>query len=164
MEADKKKAVSRRTMRVATTFTGVAVFAVGFAATATADAQGTTARTGHRPLGDHLRRIRPLTLQEGRCSAEYASHFLHVGWHTSIGWGVECFGGVGAENIFGGSVSKYCGGNNIGFIEGTNNARAFESSPFGSATKYTKIRYKQFILSGELISAYSGENKCPEHP
>jgi hypothetical protein len=152
----------RKTMKVATTFTGVAACAAAFAPAATA------ATTGHQlpyknapvtaPHG-----VRPGISERGGCPGG-TSNWFHVGYAKVQD---TCFGFKGT---FSGSpvyyATSFCGGNNTGWIAGylDGGAGAHYFTYFGHGTTYAHIpgtsASEPLAITQVHISGWSGGDKC----
>lgn len=154
MKPSIKKAISGKTMRVATTFTGAAACAVAFGPPAMAG----TVHSAHQPA---LERLRPRSVVGESCRPG-TSHWLHLANNKQSD---RCFGFSGTLHVSYYTTS-YCGGTNYGWIAGI-----YDSSKqheyftyFGPGTTYAHIpgtsRYKLVLIESEHISRWKGTDKC----
>jgi hypothetical protein len=141
-----KKAVSSRTMRVATAFTGAATCAVAFTPTA---AQAAT--------------IRPANTRMGNCLSGNQSTWLHI---ITADHSIFCLGGRGIYSLHGAqqSVSSFCGGNNSGHLISfySEYAGPFEI-PFYAGTyynQYGKNNFGPYHAFEVSISKWHGGDEC----
>jgi hypothetical protein len=172
MDALSGKSKSRRSMRVATIFTGVAAVTVGV--TQAANAQD-VAHPAAKPTAEHAgRAVRPDGKIDG--SIQYfgscaASH-VHPNWlHISTGGnrliganfiGSTCFGFAGIyASPPGAGIYGECGGNNYGYIDGRNKGKTV-SITFGPGTTYREFSWSHY--SEVLITKWKGTDGCPEAP
>ena len=133
MDAARTKSRPRRSMRVATIFTGVAAATVGMTQVANAqDAAHPAAKQASKHIG---RSIRPAGRYDGSIRVVSGCHehgtdknWLHLstGYYTTgntqTSW---CYGYKGAyESPPGVGVNRECGGNNHGYLAGTNDGRS----------------------------------------
>jgi hypothetical protein len=160
MDAARTKSRPRRSMRVATIFTGVA--ACTFGATQVANAQD--AARVERAVPDHklYGSIRYAYL----CGARDSDRtWLHYGTYDStyapdVSW---CFGYKGlSESPPGVGIYSECGGNNHGFLAGITATGAEWSTSFGPGTTYRKLDKAHLI--DVLITSWSGNDKCGSAP
>jgi hypothetical protein len=169
MKPSIKKAASRKTVRLATTFTGAAACAFAFVPAA-------TAATGHPVTAGpgHQGGIRPDLGIDYSCPAG-TEHWVHLALNNTKDY---CVGGRGAHPFPLGKspvIHGLCGGNNSGVITGSyvSNTRAAAFGhgnrhgfrPFGNAVisfgpgdKYRGI--SAFLVSSVDIFNYSGTDKC----
>lgn len=161
----------RKSMRVATIFTGVAAATVGMAPVA--NAQGATP-AAHKSTPRHsarqLRRAAvPASSHYGRIQispwcAEPASspahpHWLHVWVGSPRGEGgreMDCYGYTGTWfSPPGIGISSECGGNNFGVLAGSGGAWDFH---FHQGTTYHGLFKRNWDVLG--ISGWAGNDKC----
>jgi hypothetical protein len=131
---------TKKTVRLATTFTGVAAFAP-------------TALAGALPpVGPHLI---PNTITVKACSAPGTSHWLHL----ALGHSGDCLGGTGfiAIDI---SISKFCGGNNSGTIRGNSVHGARVPHNFHHGTTYALLHSRYRVTSVDM-DGFAGTDRCP---
>jgi hypothetical protein len=161
---------SKRTLRVATVFTGVAAVAVGMAQAANAQdaaqpaAKQTTTLPG-RAIGEAVR-------ISGSIRSAWNCHYfgedpswLHVSTLAdSYGpYMSACFGGKGIMHSPPGSgLFAECGGNNKGYINGNSNGGTIESVGFGPGTTYRKVYMAHY--DDVVITGWTGADKCPATP
>jgi hypothetical protein len=159
-----KKSTAAKTMRVATTFTGVAACAAAFAPAATAvthptDATGATIPYRPVPVVKHLHRAGttpafPISgsIRSASCTTA-RKNWLHVQWYSISGAGpfLTCFGFKGAFSTFI-AMAKQCGGNNHG---------DFWPGPltYGPGTTYRNFNPRRFV-SVITDSGWAGTNAC----
>jgi hypothetical protein len=158
-----KPEIKRRagqTMRVATTFTGVAACAAAFAPAAMAGT-GVTGGDGHTVLVDRTPRIRPADTTSGSCRAG-TSNWLHLGF--SHGAGDWCFGDRGTLSSPNGYplgyYTSYCGGNNTGSFWGESAGGTYKHVKFGHGTTYAHIKSGVFTVYSVTIKSWSQNDKC----
>jgi hypothetical protein len=156
MKSSIKKAVSGKTMRVATTFTGAAACAAAFAAPAAAG----TAHVAQPMLKGVQQGVRP-DITGGNCPGH--STYLHLGYAYQRG--SYCFGGKGKlhDSVL---ATSFCGGNNIGWIKGyyyDDNTKSYFTY-FHQGNYYAHIpgtsNYDPLIVVSEYISKWSGHSGC----
>ena len=163
-------AKSRRTLRVATVFTGVAAVAVGMAQAANAqDGAAPAAKQASRHLG---RAISQAVRIDGSIRSVVNCAFLNEDptWlHISTinsGFGhyiSVCFGYKGImESPPGSGMYAECGGNNKGYIDGESGGGTIESTSFGPGTTYRKVHMSHY--DDVLITGWTGDDKCPGTP
>jgi hypothetical protein len=150
----------KKTMRVATTFTGAAACAVAFNPAAMA----ATGHPGARP-GDQLLRVangnRRLSgsIRQGACTD---SNWLHIRQPDNSG---TCFGFKGLLLLSPWpNMRAFCGGNNSGYIWGYDNLHSYEVYyHFGHGTYYYNLpkSEKYFYVSEVGIAGWAGGDKCP---
>jgi hypothetical protein len=145
------KTASRKTMRVATMFTGATACAVAFTPAA---AQAAT--------------IRPATTTPGSCRGPNQSHWLHIIDQQSY----YCVGGVtpgigrGYRPTGGHTeVYSFCGGNNSGFFLSSPGEINGNAKWYGHGTtynQYAKYNYGHpYYAVSVSISRWSGNDTCP---
>jgi hypothetical protein len=168
MDALSGKSKSRRSMRVATIFTGVAAVTVGV--TQAANAQD-VAHPAAKPTAEHAgRAMRPDGRVDG--SIEYYGscagdgvdpHWLHI---STAGLpffgrniiGSACFGFAGIYSSPPGTgIYGECGGGNYGYIDGENRGKIV-SLAFGPATTYRHFTWSHY--DDVLISKWKGNDTC----
>jgi len=173
MGATSSKSRPRKSMRVATIFTGVATCTVGM--TQVANAQDAVhAAAGHTI--NHTGRVIP----EGRSygSIRYSENcgnqsidktWLHVSTNNSsayanyITYVSYCFGYFGLWGSPPGIGINYeCGGNNYGLLVGVTASGRKWSTGFGPGTTYRKL--EEAHLDGVFINSWAGNDKCPKPP
>jgi len=157
-----KKTASGKTMRVATTFTGVAACAALFATPAMAGAaQPNAARPGHQPrLDGKALGLRPLNTQLGHCF--YSPTWVHFVRYN----GDVCFGFVGTWSVPPGSglsTSSICGGNNYGWYAGWSKTGhgAFHTANFRQGTTFAHLPWPGTAsITVVHISGWKGSDSC----
>jgi hypothetical protein len=144
MTLDIKKAASRKTMRVATMFTGAAACAVAFTPAAHAA---------------NLDPVRPANTEWGDCQGANQSHWLHIVTNQSI----FCLGDRGIINVgvhpYGLPVYSYCGGNNSGWFLYSGRELKF----YSGTTYNTYARNHDWVPLGVIsvsISTWHGNDTC----
>jgi hypothetical protein len=153
----------KKTMRVATTFTGAAACAVAFNPAAMAATGQPAAQPGHE---QHLRRMAIAgntrlsgSIRQGSCAK---SHWLHI---KSKYNGGECFGFRGLLLLSPyPNMRAFCGGNNSGYIWGNDNLHSYQVyQHFGRGTTYYSLpkSVAYFYASEVGIAGWSGTNTCP---
>jgi hypothetical protein len=142
-------------MRVATVFTGVAT-AAAFAVPANAQTAATL-----RPALGAARDIR-----SGDCHS--SPHFFTIYGHLDGYVFPEywCFGGMGGKAVVDKAYS-YCGGNNVGYINGTTESgkrltdrRFHQSSNFYAFKAEFGFPSSYLNISKVYISAWTGSQSC----
>ena len=148
----------KKTMRVATTFTGAAACAAAFAPTA---ATAATAQHGHQIRLDGTRHgVQPdagITFKS-QCPGG-TSNWLHIAWAGNHG--DACLGGVGSVSFstHAPGIKGWCGGNNIGIILSRNGQHSYS---FGHGTTYLyNIKPDPFPIGAVLMDGWKGNDKCP---
>ena len=135
MKTGVKKALSGKSMRVATTFTGVAACTVAFAPTANAS-----------------------SLRNRSCSRG-TSNWLHI----ALSRGDTCWGFKGYDNTES-PFSRYCGGTNYGWFKWNSPYGTHATVHFGPGKTYAYVGgspYYPLIMSEVRINSWSGNDKCP---
>jgi hypothetical protein len=152
MKPSIRKAVTGKSVRLTTTFTGAAACAGAFMPIAM---NGTGQPAAPQP-GHHCRIN---TIKEGGCDLTNRSHWMHMGTVALT----QCWGGKGAAhtnpNPF--VMISFCGGNNSGFIYGTNTRGKASSIFFGHGTHYVHPKSYPFDASFVSIIGFGGTDKCP---
>ncbi len=165
----------RKSMRVATIFTGVAA-TVGV--TQAADAQAapsTTVKPASRHTGQVVRpaghRISGSIQYYESCASGVRHAVVHPTWlHVSTahsgGYGLigvsVCFGFKGIYSSPPGTgMQAECGGNNYGYIDGTNKGRTV-SIHFGPGTTYRNVTWSHY--DDVLITSWKGNDTCGRAP
>jgi hypothetical protein len=170
MDAASSRPRSRRSMRVATIFTGVAACTFG-AATQVANAQEAIPHAaGHAAQG--IGRAMPDSKVYGSiryvpiCGYRGSRRtWLHYETYQSYylpdySW---CFGYKGlSESPPGVGIYSECGGNNHGLLVGVNAAGDKWSTGFGPGTTYRKLN--EAHLDAIFINSWTGNDKCGEAP
>ena len=155
----------KRTMRVATTFTGAACTVAAFNNPA---AMAGTGRPAAQPGYQHnVPRIvggnTPLSgsIRVGNCADTNASHWLHI---ESPYNGGSCYGYRGLLLLSPWpNMRAYCGGNNSGVIWGWDNLHSYEVYvTFGQGTTYAHLpKSNEWFYISELgIEGWHGNDKC----
>jgi hypothetical protein len=147
----------KKSMRVATIFTGIAACTVGMAYGGLAyggTAQAATVK--HTPKGIGLTN-KPAYRTSGNIEEVVScgtNTWLHV---ESKSGGSFCFGFRGTS-VPTNEVGMYaqCGGNNYGWLS---SARGHRATPFYRGTTYRELRWPH--LSRVHISGWGGTEKCP---
>jgi hypothetical protein len=148
---------SKRTMRVATVFTGIAACTAGMAAygTTAQAATHTTVKPTVKPA------VRPAVRTPGRVSGSIrevtscgSNTWLHV--MSEDNFGSFCFGFRGTS-IPTNETGMYaqCGGNNYGWLSSLRGSRFVT---FGKGTTYRTLNWPH--LSYVHISGWTGTDKC----
>ena len=158
MNPSPKKA-ARKTVRVATTFTGAAACAVTFAPMAHAGTVQPTAQPGYRAhqVRVNLDRVPGIhaTITNGDCLGTNQSHWFHIANSASV----TCFGGTGTVTLVPDFfISAECGGNNKGYISGSG-PTGHRKITWNHGTTYRNIG--PFSVSKVHMSGFSGNDKCP---
>jgi hypothetical protein len=151
----------RKSMRVATIFTGVAAVTVGMTQVANAQeithparaiAQGT-------PISGNIK-------STWNCAYFNEDHtWLHVSTLAdSYGpYMSACFGGKGIMHSPQGSgLFAECGGNNKGYIDGNSDGGKIESTAFGPGTTYRNVYMAHY--DDVVITGWTGTDTCPKTP
>jgi hypothetical protein len=171
---------SRKSMRVATIFTGVAACTAGMAQVANAQ---DVAHAAVKPASKHVgRTIHPAAVPANQGSIRHASAcgyrgvdptWLHVSTNFLLGESrggspnytyitSVCFGYKGAYSSPPGiGINAECGGNNHGWLGGVNGGASVFAS-FKAGTTYRDL-YWSHLLAVD-ISGWGGTDKCPEAP
>jgi hypothetical protein len=168
MNAASGKPKRKTSMRVATVFTGVAAAMVGVTQAANAQDAGhamakPTARQAVRPAG----RLNGSIRESGNCTAisDRYPTWLHVATKFFPSTNVmdsACFGGKGIYSSPPGvGIYGECGGNNYGYIDGTNNNTTV-SMHFVPGTTYHLFKWAHY--DDVLITSWKGTDKCPVIP
>lgn len=153
MKQSIRKAVSGRTMRVATTFTGAAACAVAFTPLAMAG----TAHVAHQPA---LKGMRPDIYDEA-CKGG-TSHWLHLANNKGSDWCFGYSGTISADYL----ATSYCGGTNHGWIQGQYDSAQEKGyfAYFGPGNTYAHMKgasqHKPVIIESVHITSWSGNDKC----
>jgi len=165
----------RRSMRVATIFTGVAAATIGVAQVANAQAVRPANAQDHRPatMGG-MRGMRPAAaLSSIRSSIDCTGngkdpHWLHVSTAFLDPFGgshvvSQCFGFKGYYVSPPKTVGAFaeCGGTNHGFLVGAYGGRS-KSFFYGPGTTYHTLNWSH--LYGVDINSWTGNDACPEAP
>jgi len=172
MDAAGSKSRPRRSMRVATIFTGVAACTVG-TATQVAYAQDAghtaarlTPRHGARTMDSRSYGSIRLAYECGVNGVDKT--WLHVSTTIDIGPDVYeytsiCFGYFGLWNSppYTG-IRAECGGNNYGLLVGVTGAGRKWSAPYGPGTTYRTLN--EAHLNAVFINSWAGGDKCPIAP
>jgi hypothetical protein len=166
------KSKPKRAMRVATIFTGVAAATVGV--TQAANAQDVAHAVAKPTLRHTERAIRPAGRRIDGSIQYYVScgnagvhpTWLHVSTNTSGGYGPQgisvCFGFKGIYSSPPGTgMNAECGGNNYGYINGSNNGDIV-SDHFGPGTGYRAIKWSHY--DDILITSWAGNDQCKRAP
>jgi hypothetical protein len=171
MTAASSKSRPRKSMRVATIFTGVAAATIGM--TQVAQAQETAhpaARPTPRNNGRFVRpaeRVSGSIRQDSDCANRgIDKNWLHVSTNTSFSenpYQSICFGfrGMSVSPPYIG-INAECGGNNHGYLAGlAANGRSWFSS-FGPGTTYRKLVEPH--LNEVYIRSWTGTDACGKPP
>lgn len=172
MDALSGKSKSKRSMRVATIFTGVAAVTVGV--TQAANAQD-VAHPATKPTAKHAgHAVRPDGRFDGSIGyfASCAASHVHPNWlHVSTGGlpffgegivGSACFGFAGIYSSPPGTgIFAERGGNNYGYINGENDGKIV-STAFGPGTTYRRFTWSHY--DDVLITKWTGKDACPAAP
>jgi hypothetical protein len=153
---------SRKSMRVATLFTGVAACTLG-TATQVAHAQDAAPTV---PAGKSYGSIR----YSQNCGNQGIDKtWLHVSTNNSSPYASQipytsfCFGYKGLWGSPPGIGINYeCGGNNHGLLVGVTAAGRKWSTGFGPGTTYRTLH--EAHLDGVFINSWTGDDKCPKPP
>jgi hypothetical protein len=162
------KSRTRKLMRVATTFTGVAACTAGMVQAVNAQdvAQAAPKHIGRtaRPAGRLAGSIRSAVA----CGYEGTDKtWLHVSttneWSSGYEYTSVCFGYKGefSSPPFTG-IRAECGGNNKGTLFGTVDDGYSTSIGFGPGTTYRTIGWSHFDLV--TINGWTGTDTCPQAP
>ena len=165
------KSRTRKSMRVATLFTGAAAATVGM--TQVANAQE-TAHSAAKPSSKHIgRAMRPdaaaTTIESAVACGAGRSHgnWLHVSTTVYLQYGSYfytsfCYGFKGTiYSPQGTGARAECGGNNYGYLAGYVKAGAWALS-FKPGTTYRAVNKSH--LSTVHISSWKGTDACGEAP
>jgi hypothetical protein len=160
MKPSARKAVPGKTMRVATTFTGAVACAAAFAPTAMAG-------TAH--VMQPARGLLPDTtasINATRCTPG-TSHYFHLGDEDAA----SCFYGSGTFDVNHEPATSFCGGNNIGWLDGVLGSPNFGKpyrTTFHQGTFYAHIpgttAVSPLFVSFVHISKWSGHDTCTNNP
>jgi hypothetical protein len=150
---------TKKTMRVATTFTGAAACAFAFAPTAMAGAQPGVAHGGRQPLPrGNNRNVRPDKITYDLSCPGGTSNWVHLAYYSG---GDACLGFTGYSALSPIPVIKgWCGGNNKGVLYGISKNGARRSHPFGHGHTYATIKSAPFAVTSVKMNGWSGNSKC----
>jgi hypothetical protein len=159
MEPGKKSAV-KKAMRVATTFTGAAAFAAGFAPAANAATHPVMQGRYHKlPIAEKqgLGVTPQTTIHSGPCSVHPT--WLHFEWALEDNLNTRyltCMGFAGTDR-FTQAVSMFsqCGGNNYGYFDSGSPYLSFRP---GTTYRTFPHRYNLWLVH---ISRWTGSDTCP---
>jgi hypothetical protein len=170
MDAASGKSRPRKSMRVATIFTGVAACTFG-AATQVANAQEAAPHAAAQTLKDAGRAI-PDSAVYGSIRSTYLCFrrginktWLHYAAYYSYDSpvGSWCVGYKGLlESPAGVGIYSECGGNNHGLLVGTTAAGRKWSTGFGPGTTYRKLN--EAHLTAIYVNSWTGNDKCGKPP
>jgi hypothetical protein len=154
----------RKTMRVATVFTGAAACATAFVAPAAAGTgQHAVARPGQQPRLNSSR-VRPLTNIESRNCADVGPSWVHFG---TAGAGSICWGysgrWTGNKDFDYFTASRICGGNNSGSYGGYSDYGNgdYHTAGFGHGTGWVHLPWPDStVITMVYIKKYKGSDKC----
>jgi hypothetical protein len=163
MNARTSKPRSRKTMRVATVFTGVTAGMATFAPTAHAQAVQT------QPAGVHAGHVRPDSSIQANAYCYKFPHWFHI-YYNDVSSSM-CFGYKGTMNVAGNFlwVSAFCGGTNHGHFSGhlsSGFGKQLTDQTYGSGsqlyffTSAAKYNHKKFSVSKVTISGWTGDKTC----
>jgi hypothetical protein len=158
MKMQTKKGTSRRTMRVATVFTGAAICAV-------ADMPGALAAPALHTGGN-------ITVVRG-CVAGVDPHWVHLygehwtgpSWDPYQVYSSLCLGYTGTYNPnYSFYAKNICGGNNVGFYSATEMGNGHGRATFHEGTTFATVPQSVGELSFLHISGWSGNDGCYTPP
>lgn len=157
MDPNASKSKSKKSMRVATLFTGVAVSTL--AMTQAANAQDVV-----RPIAEHDLPgpgVRPDTSIRGGSCLISRANWVHLGWSRGPGAGYSsyCYGFKG-KLFTDATIEGECGGNNHGTLYGSISdvAKTFN---FGPGTTYALFSDENVYHVGSIyIKSWTGGDKC----
>jgi hypothetical protein len=149
----------KKSMRVATTFTGAAACAVTFGPTAMAGThihQQADERHGQHPLRGMA--ARKGNFESGPCTGG-TSNWVHMAFGQPNAADF-CFGfrGSGSPDS---TYSLICGGNNIGWYSGSSRGGKPVFGRFHEGSTYVKLPGEPDWINGMGITSFSGHDKCP---
>jgi hypothetical protein len=160
-----RKLASRKAMRVATVFTGVAS-AAAFAAPANAQAvakvtPGAALRATLYDAGVGVN-----SYARGGCtSLTGESHWFQISNDATEPGTIKCYGGMGTTTDVG-AATGFCGGNNVGFFSGhTVGGKHLTHQHFSQSNnpyyfRSPKFPGDEFTFSKLTISAFFGNEIC----
>jgi hypothetical protein len=166
------KSRTRKSMRVASVFTGVAAATVGMT-TQAANAQD-AAHPAVRPTSRHIgRTVHPAGRVSGsiRMNSDCGNRSIDKNWlHVSTNTGSPilpyesyCFGYKGLfVSPPGVGINYECGGNNHGYLAGFTAAGGSWSAAFGAGTTYRTLH--EAHLNEVIINGWAGTDACPKPP
>jgi hypothetical protein len=150
----------KRTMRVATTFTGTAVCAAAFNPAAMA-ATSPPPHAGHqqlRAIANTGNKRLSGSIVEGGCAPEW----LHIGTGA---YGADCFGYRGLMDLSPWPIMhSFCGGTNSGYIWGQDNLHSYtvyDNFHPGTYFYHLPNYVKWFLVSEIAILSWRGNDRCP---
>jgi hypothetical protein len=143
------KSLPRKSMRVATIFTGVAAFV------------GPMAQVAHAQVTHPNDTMRPDSTHISTCGGA-KSHWVHMGFLNGPVANSSCAGFAGRAG-FRVVLQGYCGGNNSGYLYGSKPGVNI-SKHYGHGTTYALWGpgSNWGNLSAISIAKYSGPDKCPD--
>jgi hypothetical protein len=148
----------KKTMRVATTFTGAAACAVAFNPAAMAGTAGPAAAAQPGIAANH--RISG-SIREAQCGAGTSQWMEIKGPYNSV----TCFGHRGILSLSPWpNMRAFCGGNNSGYIYGHDNLHSYTVyDHYGHGTYFWHLpsNVKWFYVSEVINIGWSGPDKCP---
>jgi hypothetical protein len=162
MSAASSKSRAKKSMRVATIFTGVAAFTAGMAQAA--NAQDTHAAV--RPTSKNVGRVvRPAGVVDGHIryvSGCIETHSVPTWFHYTVEPTTViddyCFGYSGAYySPPGVGLVSQCGGNNHGDLTGAKGGLSV-STAYGPGTTYRTLNWSHFYLI--TIESWTGGDEC----
>jgi hypothetical protein len=175
MKPSAKKPGSGKKVRVAATFTGAAAAAFAFApAAAAGTGQPAITGPGHQAgqptaVGPGYQAAQPAVGPGHRANIrpdglEYAcpggtEHWLHLARDQG---GDMCVGSRGLYHVsFPQSISRFCGGNNIGWFSGTSVVHGRpETVYFGHGNYYAWVKPEPMLVRNVYIDKWGGNDKC----
>ena len=174
MDGASSKSRPRKSMRVATIFTGVAACTFG-AATQVANAQDAAPTAPTHPA-THARlaiadgrSYGSIRMSDGCAEGNVHKTWLHVSVNNSspyanlIPYRSWCFGYFGLWNSPPGiGIVAQCGGNNHGLLVGVTAAGDKWSATYGPGTKWRTL--EEAHLYGVFINSWTGNDECGYGP
>jgi hypothetical protein len=166
----------RKSLRVATIFTGVAACTAGMVQVANAqDATHAAVKPASKHVGRTIRPANQGSIRDASaCGARGVDHtWLHVSTNFLLGESrggspnytyitSVCFGFKGAYSSPPGiGINAECGGNNHGWLGGINGGESVFAQ-FGPGTGYRTLNWSHLLAVD--ISGWTGNDQCPEAP
>ena len=147
------KRITKKAMRVTTTFTGAAACLAALTPTAMA----ATTKTAHEALPDKPNLgMHPAIKSSYGAACDAHPHWVHI-YGLGAPSGIRCFGFAGTTSRLY-QMSAECGGNNYGVVYGVGpNGSITSSNSFSPGTYARTSVHSQYAIA---ISRWSGYDSC----
>jgi hypothetical protein len=166
MHSGTSKSAARKSVRVATTVTGITACAAAFAAMPSPQAEAkpiaqSTGRAATYKIVNYKIGANPDATSHKTCSRSPEEHWFHA-YNSKFS---VCVAGPDGTSIPVHAYQGFCGGNNKGYFSGYNYNHVHQKHTFGRGTSIywfgsPTFPDNEFFISKVYVSNWSGQDEC----